>query len=69
MDVILEPIIYADMRSDMRLKHAMLKRLKSMNSLIKKQLTEFNSEKESKDLFKAINDNQHGVLKWIKHYW
>lgn len=29
----------------------------------------FRREKEVKDLYKAVNDPKHGILKWIKKYW
>ena len=30
---------------------------------------ELHNENEAKDLYKAVSDENNGVLKWIKNYW
>jgi hypothetical protein len=30
---------------------------------------ERHSDSEAKDLFLAVKDPNHGVLKWLKHHW
>jgi HEPN domain len=28
-----------------------------------------NSEKEARDLYRAVTDRQHGVMRWIRQHW